>query len=238
MSQKTHKKNASSYSGNNLDFSVVQVGRSPSYTGNLTGTPRKVKDSCADIYNLIQKWNCLNCTGTEILKKIANSKIQFIEGERYIDTHNTYVTSSEGAGDFPVGLEDLCDLLLQTHQQMKETVSKLEKITRQLENLCRLTEMQKSTHKNVSEEVNKDPEIIDAPLFLTWSMRSFYQNAQDLLRQYQKELKVKRCVVEEVAHLHERDALMFFVSSWTYQPYIEDSSQLIVESMVVETGLR
>ncbi|XP_076305836.1 cyclin-dependent kinase 2-interacting protein [Tachypleus tridentatus] len=238
MSKKTYKKNTLSCSNNCLDFSVVQVGRSPSCIANLTGTPRKVKDSCADIYNLIQKWNCLNCTGIEILKKIANSKIQFIGGEKYIDTYDTYLTNSEGAGDFPVGLEDLCDLLLETHQQMEEVVSKLGKITHQLENLCRLTEIQKSTHKNISEEVNKNTEVTDTPLFLTWNVQHFYQSARDLFCQYQKELKVKKCVVEEVAHLHERDTLMFFVSSWTYQPYIEDSSQLIVESMVVETGLR
>lgn len=44
------------------------------HRGNLTGNPRKVRDSAADIYNLIQEWNNHIIAGSEILLKINSLK--------------------------------------------------------------------------------------------------------------------------------------------------------------------
>ncbi|KAI0219596.1 hypothetical protein LSAT2_028903 [Lamellibrachia satsuma] len=55
----------------------VSVGRSPSQ-GNLTGTPRKVKDCCADWHSCIDKWKMLNTRGFQTVQNIANSRLQTI----------------------------------------------------------------------------------------------------------------------------------------------------------------
>ncbi|KAF6204570.1 hypothetical protein GE061_018730 [Apolygus lucorum] len=54
-------------------FSPVKVADSPCHSqkGNLTGSPRKVKDSVADIFNSIQKWNNLHVDGLVLLRRIS-----------------------------------------------------------------------------------------------------------------------------------------------------------------------
>ena len=42
--------------------------------GNLTGPERRVKDSCADWHNVVEKWGSLVIQGTSVLTDIANVK--------------------------------------------------------------------------------------------------------------------------------------------------------------------
>jgi hypothetical protein len=43
--------------------------------GNLTGTPRRVRDLAADLFNLIQKWNTQHLHGVQILNTIMSMKL-------------------------------------------------------------------------------------------------------------------------------------------------------------------
>ncbi|KAJ6661933.1 hypothetical protein lerEdw1_013104 [Lerista edwardsae] len=65
-----------------------------------------------------------------------------------------------------------------------------------------------------------------------------YEVSVKLLQMYSMELKLKQTIVQEIAHTTDRDLLMVYLSSWLYQPYIENSSTILLESMLLETGHR
>ena len=48
------------------------------HQGNLTGSLRKVKDSVADIHNLVLKWNNHNIEGLTVIEEIANIKLESV----------------------------------------------------------------------------------------------------------------------------------------------------------------
>ena len=52
---------------------------------------------------------------------------------------------------------------------------------------------------------------------------------------YQKELELKKSIAENICHGKDRNTVMFYIASWVHQPYIEDTSKLLVESMLLET---
>ena len=55
---------------------------------------------------------------------------------------------------------------------------------------------------------------------------------------YKKELSLKRTIIENVAHCEDRDVIMMMTSAWVNEPYIETKASMIVESMLLETGLK
>ena len=63
--------------------------------------------------------------------------------------------------------------------------------------------------------------------------------SEDIIREvttmYQKELELKKSVAELVCHAKDRNTVMLYVASWVHQPYIEDKSKLLIESVLVET---
>lgn len=59
----------------NFVFRPVATPKLTHKQGNLTGTPRKVKDLCASIYNGIQKWNELILKGMPIVKEVTEMKL-------------------------------------------------------------------------------------------------------------------------------------------------------------------
>lgn len=76
-----------------------------------------------------------------------------------------------------------------------------------------------------------------------WSMCSVFQSISDevslkLSEMYKKELQLKQTIVQDIAHSADQDLMMVYLSSWLYQPYIENSSMLLLEAMLLETGHR
>ena len=63
--------------------------------------------------------------------------------------------------------------------------------------------------------------------------------SEDVIREvtvmYQKELELKKSIAEHVCHAKDRNTVMFYVASWVHQPYIEEKSRRLVESVLVET---
>uniref|UniRef100_A0A8C6X0Z2 Uncharacterized protein n=1 Tax=Naja naja TaxID=35670 RepID=A0A8C6X0Z2_NAJNA len=47
---------------------------------------------------------------------------------------------------------------------------------------------------------------------------------------YSQELKLS------TAHTADQDLLMVYLSSWLYQPYIDNNNIVLLESMLLETG--
>uniref|UniRef100_A0A8C2PZQ9 Uncharacterized protein n=1 Tax=Cyprinus carpio TaxID=7962 RepID=A0A8C2PZQ9_CYPCA len=53
-----------------------------------------------------------------------------------------------------------------------------------------------------------------------------------------QELALKKTILQELAHTSNPELSMVYLSSWLYQPYTEDSGQLLLESLLLETGHR
>lgn len=58
----------------------------------------------------------------------------------------------------------------------------------------------------------------------------------DIIDSFQKELVVKYSVKDDVAHCKNKESLMVYLATWMYQPFL--SCDLLVESLLLETGLR
>lgn len=59
-----------------------------------------------------------------------------------------------------------------------------------------------------------------------------------LYETYNQELKLKRAVLQELAHTSSSDLSMVYLSCWLYQPYIDQDVRLLLEGLLLETGHR
>uniref|UniRef100_A0A0K8RMG6 Putative cyclin-dependent kinase 2-interacting protein n=1 Tax=Ixodes ricinus TaxID=34613 RepID=A0A0K8RMG6_IXORI len=204
-----------------VSFSPISVAdRTPSKT-NLTGIPRKIRDSCADIYNIVQKWDKLNVDGTVLLNRIATAKMKSLE-------------TSESGGEAEDAnfraekLSELCSMLLDVWTEMECQVAKASAI---VENLAATAEL----HSRRISAASGDAEDV---LFLTWPVERFCEVARQVVATYTKELGVKKCLVEEVATVADSKTLSFYVATWSYQAYVDDDCRLSLEALVHEVGLK
>ncbi|KAJ7345200.1 hypothetical protein JRQ81_001150 [Phrynocephalus forsythii] len=200
--------------------------RSTHRTPVLSVSARKIKDNAADWHNLLMKWETLNDNGFNTATKIVNIKIatEFKENKLEIEYDNIASVSERRLPDYNVELEVCCTELL-------ETLKNMEKIHLKMEKLC-------STTKGICDLETYHHGEKRTPLFNTWPTPYFYDASVKLLEMYSKELKLKQTIVQEIAHTTDQDLLMVYLSSWLYQPYIENTSKVILESMLLETGHR
>ncbi|PNF17813.1 hypothetical protein B7P43_G05806 [Cryptotermes secundus] len=198
-------------------FSGVAVQESPAkkllQCGNLTGNARRVRDLAADLYNLIQEWNAQHLLGVQILNIITSMKLPvLIEG------------GAEGSSQiYPEGLQEQCEQLNEVVQTMNEIVGQLRAVTQQMYSVGKLEKLQ---------NINK------TPLFLTWSSDRYGQVSEEVYEAYALELRAKNRVKNNIAHCSTKAAIMYHVATWVHQPYIDTNVDLLVESLLHETGHR
>ncbi|XP_067681624.1 cyclin-dependent kinase 2-interacting protein-like [Haliotis asinina] len=181
------------------------------HQGNLTGILRKVKDTAADVHNQLLKWKKLNTEGSNIISEIANTKIEKVfnaEGE-------------ECENQLPATLESHCDRLTSVYHSMEKIVEKLQQMRAAL---CSVQTL--SQHKGGEDDI----------LFHTWNVHDFVVTMDQLIEMYLSELKLKKSIAENVAHAENRQTMMFYSAAWIHEPYVEDSAQMLVESLITETG--
>ncbi|XP_066468375.1 cyclin-dependent kinase 2-interacting protein isoform X2 [Tiliqua scincoides] len=191
----------------------------------LSVSARKLKDNAADWHNLMMKWETLNDNGFSSATKIVNIKIATEFKENKLETECDSVFSESGRLplDYNVELESCCAELLGTFENMAKIHQKMEKLCSTTKGICNL-ETYHGAYKRL--------------FFHTWPTSYFYEVSAKLLQMYSMELKLKQTIVQEIAHTADRDLLMVYLSSWLYQPYIENSSKILLESMLLETGHR
>ncbi|XP_073980901.1 cyclin-dependent kinase 2-interacting protein-like isoform X2 [Rhodnius prolixus] len=191
-------------------YSPVEVPESPAKKakGNLTGIPRIVHDSSADLYNCIQEWNGNHITGVSVINEICNLKI-------------THLNSSNASVAFPAGLEELCNSLEDVCSKLNTVLNKIKEVKNHYEGLMKLNEM-----KN-----------INTPVFTTWRVQEFVELSSKILSMYDKELQMKLYIKENIAHTKYEENLLLYQTIWVQQPYIENLD-LQVEAMLKETTLR
>ncbi|KYO45400.1 cyclin-dependent kinase 2-interacting protein [Alligator mississippiensis] len=194
----------------------------------LSVSARKIKDNAADWHNLMMKWESLNDKGFTAANKIVNLKIsaQFKDNRLEIECENPTQDSGKLSPHYNEELEMYCTELLEILENMTKIQLKMEKLTSTTKGVCDL------------ETYHSRDGRCKAPLFHTWPTSYFYETSFKLSEMYKEELQLKQTIVQEIAHTADEDLMMVYLSSWLYQPYIESSSKLLLESMLLETGHR
>nr|XP_011446802.2 cyclin-dependent kinase 2-interacting protein [Crassostrea gigas] len=198
-------------------FSPVRVSNSPkstNKTANLTGNERQVKDGCADIYNAVQKWSKINREGTDVITEMANIRISFL-----LQSNEDYAERPDNSSDLQK-LESLCEDLHSCVQKLKKLVLKMKAVANKFSGVQNL-----SQYKN-------DCDV----MFQTWLTKDFASAAEEISVMYLKECELKQVIYENVCHAVSRDSVMFYTSAWVHQPYIEERAELLLQSMLTETG--
>ncbi|XP_016101496.1 cyclin-dependent kinase 2-interacting protein isoform X1 [Sinocyclocheilus grahami] len=202
----------------------------PGKKGNLTGSARKLKDDAADWHNLILKWERLNDEGSTIATKIVNlglSKKSDLEPDVVMEGGRLAAGDiSEDMKRSNQELEEECVKLQDVVEKMANMLSKMEKMVHAERGICELEAFQYGETGRA------------APLFHTWSTQQFAEVSSKLYESYKQELALKKTILQELAHTANADLSMVYLSSWLYQPYIEDSGKLLLESLLLETGHR
>ncbi|XP_052699699.1 cyclin-dependent kinase 2-interacting protein-like [Crassostrea angulata] len=198
-------------------FSPVRVSNSPkssNKTANLTGNERQIKDGCADIYNAVQKWSKINREGTDVITEMANIRISFL-----LQSNEDYAERPDNSSDLQK-LESLCEDLHSCVQKLKKLVLKMKAVANKFNGVQNL-----SQYKN-------DCDV----MFQTWLTKDFASAAEEISVMYLKECELKQVIYENVCHAVSRDSVMFYTSAWVHQPYIEERAELLLQSMLTETG--
>ena len=64
------------------------------------------------------------------------------------------------------------------------------------------------------------------------------ETSEQLLDMYERELRLKQKIVQNVAHGRDQNMLMSYTTVWLHQPYIDTDSERLLNGMLLETGLR
>ncbi|XP_036448703.1 cyclin-dependent kinase 2-interacting protein [Colossoma macropomum] len=202
----------------------------PGRKGNLTGSARKLKDNAADWHNLILKWDRLNDEGSTIATRIVNYRISeksVKEPDVVMEEDGSSVAASERrVNQSSQELQEECVNLQNIVDKMAHILSKMEKMVSAEKGICELEMFQYGAKGR------------PAPLFQTWTTQQFAEASSRIYEAYKQELALKQTILQELAHTTNTDLSMVYLSSWLYQPYIEDSTKLLLESLLMETGHR
>lgn len=203
----------------------------PGRKGNLTGSARKLKDDAADWHNLILKWDRLSEEGSAIATKIVNYRISeksVKESEIVLEDEGSSGAPSEGRSHQNQNqeLEEACINLQNIVDKLTHILLKMEKMVCAERGIYNLEVFQFGTQGR------------PAPLFHTWSTQQFAEVSSKLFESYRQEMSLKRTILQELAHTTNTNLSMVYLSCWLYQPYIEDGTKLLLESLLMETGHR
>ncbi|KAF3830847.1 hypothetical protein GH733_002085 [Mirounga leonina] len=177
------------------------------------GSARKIKDNAADWHNLILKWEALNDTGFATANNIANLKTR-LWSEDAAELQSSPASGEDADKTLPEyskELETLCEELQTTFDAL---------------GVCELENYHCGDGRH------------RPPLFHTWPTAHFYEVSRQLSDMYQKELLLKRTVIEELVHTTDHDLTLSYLSMWLHQPFVETNGKLLLESMLLETGHR
>jgi len=208
-----------------ISYMSVTTEISPQRGSNLTGIPRKIRDSCAEWHNLIQRWNQLNIKGLDAIQLIINLKLNGKEPEN----EDEYATLKPENVQIPK-LQQFCDILEEIFKKMVVILDTMKQITDQYKQMVDLQHISRLP----SSEICKG----DQPVFQTWPVQKFWESAKTMLSMYSREMDVKCGVLESIAHVVNKEDLLFLMATWVYEPYITPALALQLEAMLTDAKFR
>ncbi|XP_046440900.1 cyclin-dependent kinase 2-interacting protein-like [Daphnia pulex] len=182
-----------------------------------SGNAQRAFELAGELYSLVQQWYLLISTGRNIINNILQLKA--------VSWNNPELSVSNNE------LESQCDLLGSVVCEMEMLPKQLEKIRDQYVALEKLGELQQKMGSSTSDSST-------FVLFLTWSTSKFVAVVTLIKDAFAKELQVKKCIAENVAHCQQKQMLDLHKISWVHQVYVTPDVKLQLESLLVETGQR
>lgn len=118
------------------------------------------------------------------------------------------------------------EILQQTCDKLEDVCDDLDGVVRNLDGirhrLKTITALQKASDK----------------LFLTWPTTKFGEIAETIYKTYYEEAKLKRKILENVAHGYTESWKMLHLAAWGHQPLLSENLTTLLESLLTETGHR
>ena len=193
---------------------------------------RRVKDVCIDIHEFIQKWEETNNSGFQAVNSLASLHSQFKSYSEGNLDDNAGVAPPECFRKCRVKILTLRESLFSDLNNSMEKFGKLHDKLRQLvENLQAVYFIELST------DTEKDSK--ETPLFGTWTSEMFYRSARKILNMYSKEWLVKQYLSKNFFNPKvDASKLNISVQLWLHQPYLDQSVNTTLESMLLEAGVK
>uniref|UniRef100_A0A0L8GIS6 Uncharacterized protein n=2 Tax=Octopus bimaculoides TaxID=37653 RepID=A0A0L8GIS6_OCTBM len=91
---------------------------------------------------------------------------------------------------------------------------------------------------NLEEHRHQAGDVTETVPFQSWTYKDFEVTSAKIVEAYQKEFELKQRLVEVIAHVPDRNLLMFCTAGWLHEPYVSGETQLLLEALVTETGLK
>ncbi|KAM4690536.1 cyclin-dependent kinase 2-interacting protein [Rhinophrynus dorsalis] len=192
----------------------------------LSASARKIKDNAADWHNLMLKWEKYNDTAFAAANMIVNLKISSQSSEKMILDGTSNSQDNLKLEKDKEEMERFCSELVGTLENMEKIQLKMEKLTSTLKGVCDL------------EAYHYSGDVSKPTHFHTWPTALFYETSEKMSEMYKKEVSLKLTIAGEIAHTADQDLLMTYLSCLLYQPYIDNSIKILLESMLLETGHR
>jgi len=182
----------------------------PSPIKLFSGNAQRVYDLAGDLHGSVNQWNLLISSGSMTITNISRLKI--IEWDDDQENAKT-----------PDQLQSLCDLLSSIMSELEAVVTGMGKIQDQYIALARLEDFQRKG--------------TDVPTILFNSIPTpeFSRIVEEIKNAYTEELKIKRCIAENVAHCSTREEINFYGVGWSYQTSITAIIKRKFESLLIET---
>ncbi|XP_066253644.1 cyclin-dependent kinase 2-interacting protein [Euwallacea similis] len=118
--------------------------------------------------------------------------------------------------------------------------SELEEYTNQLDIVVSGLKKNYAIFQLLSSQVEAFSRLpnISEPVFFSLKSAKIFEIFQFICKAYEKEFKVKQCVLENIAHSTSKSEAMFLAAYWTHQLNITDSVTFKIESLLVESNHR
>ncbi len=195
---------------------------------------KRINDLIIDLHGCVQKWETLNQSSFQSVNSLVNLIAQIKSSEEEYERDSS-VIEPECWRKFKVKLINLRESLIHDHtEDMKKFEVIYAKMKKTSSNLEALRYM---THNTIPNRDMEEPRTV---IYNTWTAEDFYYSARSILNSYTKEWLLKQKISEHFLSVETSEASQstFYVSVWLHQPYIDDSCNTSLESMLVEAGIK
>eukprot|EP00794_Sanderia_malayensis_P007235 gene7235-8043_t len=201
---------------------------------------KRINDLIIDLHGCIQKWETLNQSSFQSLNSLVNLQTQIKSSEEEYERDSSMI-QEECWRAFKVKLIHLRESLIQDHLgDMKVFEAIYTKMKKSLLNLGALSYMNfPSSIAQLTDHLGdrKDTKTV---IYNNWTCEDFYYSARSIINEYTKDWLLKQDLSIYFLSQENKEATQstLNISLWLHQPYVDDSCNLILESMLLEAGIK